>query len=185
MSLDPPDTRYAPIALTRSIQATTHKKVRFCKRAPSAKTLLAIKAMEVDRHSECRQKMGSVLHFLPKNAISSRFIDPMKLDSFLAGWVGTGWWWVQRPNSHYFKICLICCYNNRQSEPRATRPQSATDLDQPLVLADVRPLLHVWDLTHRTLRVNEPVNLTRWHKGIRGCRARIFTHSCRWQQAPP
>ena len=56
---------------------------------PSAKTLLTIKAMEVDRHSECRQKMGSVLHFLPKNAISSRFIDPMKLDSFLAGWVGT------------------------------------------------------------------------------------------------
>ena len=41
----------------------------------------------------------------------------MKLDSFLAGWVGTGWWWVQRPNSHYFKICLIWNYNNREGEP--------------------------------------------------------------------
>ena len=58
--------------------------------------------------------MGLVLHFLPKNAIPSRFIDPMKLDSFLAVWVwvGTGWS-VQRPNSHYFKICLIWAYNNR------------------------------------------------------------------------
>ena len=83
------------------------KRSAFANATQVRKLPLTIKAMEVDRHSECRQKMGSVLHFLPKNAISSRFIDPMKLDSFLAGWVGTGWW-VQRPNSHYFKICLIC-----------------------------------------------------------------------------
>lgn len=79
--------------------------------------------------------MGSVLHFLPKNAISSRFIDPMKLDSFLAGWVGTGSGGCNGLAAIILKFALSTAPNNRQQEPRAVRPQGATDLDQISLLS--------------------------------------------------
>ena len=63
----------------------------------------------------------------------------MKLDSFLAGWVGTGSAGCNGLAAIILKFALSTAPNNRQQEPRAVRPQGATDLDQPLVLADVRP----------------------------------------------